>query len=1517
MGENRNRRVWIFADELPTLHKLPDLVEILPEARKFGGCYVFGIQSYAQLEDIYGVKPAATLFDVMNTRAFFRSPSKEIAEFAAGEIGEKEILKASEQYSYGADPVRDGVSTGKEKERETLVSYSDIQTLPDLSCYVTLPGPYPAVKLALKYKSRPKIAEGFILRNLDTRTDARLDTSVVRQSPFSDAVSVLAQDLPTMGIVSGQGGAAGQRERVAELTLMAREQGRDVHIVAADNRSREFLSADARLAGETVTGKSALQDGTAFIPGGTLIVDQAEKLSLKETISMLDGAMRHNVQVLLSDSGKRSGTGSALTVLKESGVNTYRWQGGKQATADIISEPDKGARYSRLAQEFSVSVREGQESVAQISGTREQGVLNGIIRDTLKNEGVLGTKEMAVTALTPVWLDSKSRGVRDYYREGMVVERWDPNARKHDRFVIDRVTASSNMLTLRDKEGERLDMKVSAVDSQWTLFRADKLPVAEGERLAVLGKIPETRLKGGEGVTVLKAEAGHLTVQRPGQKTTQTLAVGAGPFDGIKVGHGWVESPGRSVSETATVFASVTQRELDNATLNQLAQSGSHIRLYSAQDADRTTEKLARHTAFSVVSEQLKARSGETELDAAIAQQKAGLHSPAEQAIHLSIPLLESNNLTFTRPQLLSTAMEFDGGGKVPMADIDRSIQAQIKAGSLLSVPVAPGHGNDLLISRQTWDAEKSVLTRVLEGKAAMQPLMDRVPASLMTDLTSGQRAATRMILETSDRFTVVQGYAGVGKTTQFRAVTGAIDLLPEETRPRVIGLGPTHRAVGEMQSAGVDAQTTASFLHDTQLLQRNGQTPDFSNTLFLLDESSMVGLADTAKALSLIAAGGGRAVLSGDTDQLQSIAPGQPFRLMQQRSAADVAIMKEIVRQVPELRPAVYSLIDRDVNSALATIEQVTPEQVPRKEGAWAPGSSVVEFTRAQEKAIQEALKKGESVPAGQPATLYEALVKDYAGRTPEAQSQTLVITHLNKDRRALNGLIHDARRENGETGKEEITLPVLVTSNIRDGELRRLSTWTAHKEAVALVDNVYHRISKVDKDNQLITLTDSEGKERFISPREASAEGVTLYRREDITVSEGDRMRFSKSDPERGYVANSVWEVKSVSGDSVTLSDGKTSRTLNPKADEAQRHIDLAYAITAHGAQGASEPFAIALEGVAEGRKAMASFESAYVGLSRMKQHVQVYTDSREGWIKAINASPSKATAHDILAPRNDRAVHTAEQLFSRARPMNETAAGRAALQQSGLAKGISPGKFISPGKQYPQPHVALPVYDKNGKEAGIWLSSLTDSDGRLQVMGGEGRVMGNEDARFVALQGSRNGESLLAGNMGEGVRVARDNPDSGVVVRLAGDDRPWNPGAITGGRVWADPIPVVSPEAAGTDIPLPPEVLAQRAAEEAQRQNMEKQAEQTAREVAGDGRKAGESEDRVKEVIGDVIRGLEREKPGEEKMTLPDDPQTRKQEAAVQQVAQESLQRERLQQMERDMVRDLNREKTLGGD
>ncbi|HAI9708639.1 TPA: conjugative transfer relaxase/helicase TraI [Escherichia coli] len=681
------------------------------------------------------------------------------------------------------------------------------------------------------------------------RVTVHPEKSVPRTAGYSDAVSVLAQDRPSLAIVSGQGGAAGQRERVAELVMMAREQGREVQIIAADRRSQMNLKQDERLSGELITGRRQLLEGMAFPPGCTVIVDQGEKLSLKETLTLLDGAARHNVQVLITDSGQRTGTGSALMAMKDAGVNTYRWQGGEQRPATIISEPDRNVRYARLAGDFAASVKAGEESVAQVSGVREQAILTQAIRSELKTQGVLGHPEVTMTALSPVWLDSRSRYLRDMYRPGMVMEQWNPETRSHDRYVIDRVTAQSHSLTLRDAQGETQVVRISSLDSSWSLFRPEKMPVADGERLRVTGKIPGLRVSGGDRLQVASVSEDAMTVVVPGRAEPATLPVADSPFTALKLENGWVETPGHSVSDSATVFASVTQMAMDNATLNGLARSGRDVRLYSSLDEPRTAEKLAR---------------------------------------------------------------------------------------------------------------------------------------------------------------------------------------------------------------------------------QRSGETPDFSNTLFLLDESSMVGNTDMARAYALIAAGGGRAVASGDTDQLQAIAPGQPFRLQQTRSAADVVIMKEIVRQTPELREAVYSLINRDVERALSGLESVKPSQVPRQEGAWAPEHSVTEFSHSQEaklaEAQQKAMLKGEAFP-DIPMTLYEAIVRDYTGRTPEAREQTLIVTHLNEDRRVLNSMIHDAREKAGELGKEQVMVPVLNTANIRDGELRRLSTWENNPDALALVDSVYHRIAGISKDDGLIS--------------------------------------------------------------------------------------------------------------------------------------------------------------------------------------------------------------------------------------------------------------------------------------------------------------------------------------------------------------------------------------------------------------------------------------------------------------
>lgn len=1359
--------------------------------------------------------------------------------------------------------------------------------------------------------------------------------SVPREAPYSDAVSVLAQDKPGIAVLSGIGGAAVQRNRVAEVVTMAKEQGREVNVLASDNHSRKYLAADDRLGDAVLAGHAALKSGLAFTPNSTLIVDQAEKYTLKEMVNLLDGSLRNNVQLVMMDTQQRKGTGNALSVLKDAGINRYQFKGGQQVNVNIASEPDKVQRFERLARDYASAVGEGIDSVAQVNGVRDQKVLNDQVRDALKQKGILDIAETKISVLTPVWLDSKSRTSRDSYREGMVMEQYDSEKKTRERYVIDRITPRSNSLTLANSEGDTQVVRISQLDSSWSLFNSGSIPVAEGERVRVLGRENEGQAKGGDMLHIQRVANGAIEAKKVvGGNTIESekalkLPIGETPFTALKLAHGYVESLGGSVSDKTAVFAATAARELNTDTLNRMARSGPVLSLYSAIDSAKTTEKLARNPHYRVVSDQVKSIAGVESLPAAMDQLHDSLHTPAQQAIHLAIPTLEGNQLAFTQTKLLSAALGFSEKG-TEIADIKSEIAHQIKSGELINIEAVAGFGVDLLVSRKTFETEKSIIRHIAEGKDALAPLIPQssraAAIGTLEGLTEGQQRATNLILTSTDRFVAIQGYAGVGKTTQFRSVLNSLGHLPKEQQPKVVGLAPTHRAVHEMQSAGVDAKTLASFLHEESQRAATGETLDYSNTLFVIDEGSMIGNSDMAKAYSLIAAGNGRAVISGDEDQLQSISPGQPFKLQQGRSPIDVAVMKDIVRQTPQLREAVYKIIDRDIPAALAVVESVGPQSVPRREGAWVPDSSVYEWNQKQ---AEIEGKKPDSDPQQlalmgaeprEPVTIHDAIMKDYFGRTDAARANTLIITGLNSDRHAVNAMIHDERSKNAELGKGSVNLEILATANIKQGGLRKVATWESHAHATALLDNTYYRITSVDKENQLISLADAVGNERLISPREAVSEGVTLYLRESVEVSAGDKMRFTKSDVERGYVANSVWEVSSVEGDSVTIKSGNETRTLLPGLKQEDRHIDLAYAITAHGSQGAGEPFAITLQGVEGARKSLVNHASVYVPLSRAKQHVQVYTDDKAGWLKAVEKARERNTAHDILFAGQDKDSSVAGRLLEKAKGFNETALGRSLLKQNDLT-GQTMAKYISPGKKYPQPHVALPAYDRNGKPAGAWLGALTADSGEMQGLAQTGRVLGGDQAQFVALQASKNGETRLADNISSAIKLAAANPESGVIFRLKGEGGPYNPGAMTGGKVWVEDG-VIKQQTANQEsehqvVPLP------ETPDEKLQRELTKQAEKIAQEAALKGVHRGIDlpEDKIREIANDVLGEAKQvdSRLTDALLNKIDQAQLGQNSDAstIQKVAREDLQRTRLQQVEQGMVREHIQEKTLGGD
>ncbi|HCN0045619.1 TPA: conjugative transfer relaxase/helicase TraI, partial [Escherichia coli] len=1094
-----------------------------------------------------------------------------------------------------------------------------------------------------------------------------------RDIPAGDAVSVLTQDKSPVAILSGRGGAQALRERTEDVAMMARSQGREVMVIAADGRSGQFMSESPHLAGHVML-RSQMNADTVLPVQGTVIVDRAERLSLKETVLLQEKALSAGAQLIFMDTENRQGTGNALSVLKEAGIPQYRFYGTQLPEVRLVSEADKRSRYGQLAQDYVRLSAEGRDVVAQVTGAREQQQLTDVIRDARREAGELGREQMTIRVLEPVWLDSKTRHQRDNYRAGMVMERWDAEKKTMTRHTIDRVAEATNSLVLQGEEGSRLTLKVSQLDGSWSLYRNRTLAVSEGDRLRALGRELKGAIKAKEQFTVTALENGAIRL-RSGERELRLPTERA-----VKLAHDYVEGAGAGTSASRTVLAAVGPRALNKQVLNALAQSGGDIRIYTPLETGQAARKVESVSAVRLASDQVRQSTGETNLDTAIQASRERLMSDAEQAVNLAIPRAQQGQVHLSEIALLSEAVK---SGQ-PLADVRTEIARQVGSGELIQLDSVAGVGNRVLVPRVAYEMEKSIIRHIAEGKDAVQPLMALTPASVLSGLTAGQREATRTVLENTDRFMAIQGYAGVGKTTQFRAVMGALNTLSESVRPQVIGLGPTHRAVHEMREAGVDARTLASFLSETRQAIQAGETPDFRNVLFLTDESSMVGNRDMAELYQLVAAGGGRMVSSGDTAQLQAISTGQPFRLVQQRSAIDTVVMQEIVRQTPALRPAIESIIAGQVDTSLRQVDDVSPQQVPRQAGAWVPEKSVMEIRKPEKEPEQgrtaalEALKPEQLSPAR--TDIIAAVRDDWMGRTPEAQQQTLIMAELNADRHAINEAIHVARHEKGDTGAEERTFTVLEPLRVPDNALRAAETFAEYTGAVAMMNERYWTVANVNPQDGVVTLRNTDGESVLISPQQNTAQDISLFTPRELTVSQGDRVRFTRSDTDRGYVANSLWEVAGFTDDgAIRFRQGEQEKIVDPQAMTEDRHIDLAYALTVYGVQGASERFAIALTGTEGGRKRMASLESTYVTLSRAKEHVQIYTDNLEDWQQQVRQSDGGKTAHDLLHEKSDRESDTGNRLLATASRLDKTALGRRVLAENGL-EGETMARFIA---------------------------------------------------------------------------------------------------------------------------------------------------------------------------------------------------------------------------------------------
>ena len=178
--KQRSSKTWIFLDELPSLHYLPSLQSGLAESRQFGGSFVLSLQLMAQLRDIYGRDKAESVSGLCRNRVVFSTPDEETANWCAGSLGKIEEENLKENFSYGANDIRDGVNLNRHTQVKNAIYPIEIMNLPDLHCYIRFSSGFALAKSILEYKFYEEIASAFVEGQEKIKIDL-LDTETVKK----------------------------------------------------------------------------------------------------------------------------------------------------------------------------------------------------------------------------------------------------------------------------------------------------------------------------------------------------------------------------------------------------------------------------------------------------------------------------------------------------------------------------------------------------------------------------------------------------------------------------------------------------------------------------------------------------------------------------------------------------------------------------------------------------------------------------------------------------------------------------------------------------------------------------------------------------------------------------------------------------------------------------------------------------------------------------------------------------------------------------------------------------------------------------------------------------------------------------------------------------------------------------------------------------------------------------------------------------------------------------------------
>ncbi|MCP5268394.1 MAG: relaxase domain-containing protein [Zoogloeaceae bacterium] len=557
----------------------------------------------------------------------------------------------------------------------------------------------------------------------------------------------------------------------------------------------------------------------------------------------------------------------------------------------------------------------------------------------------------------------------------------------------------------------------------------------------------------------------------------------------------------------------------------------------------------------------------------------------AREAVSFALAHLGEREMAWPVRELERAALSV-AWGSATVANIKREMAGREAAGEIIR------KSDGTLTTKQGQALERSILDAEQRGRdavpamASAESVRQKLEGSKLNDK---QRAAVEFLMTTTNAVVGVQGRAGVGKTTMLLELKEQA----EAAGFKIVGVAPSHSAVKALGDAGISGNTLQSW----EASADKGLNP---RTVLLLDETSLASAKQVAAVVKAAEAGGARVIVVGDRGQYQAVDAGPAFEQMQTAGMACCTVDKMLRQQTPQLRDVAKLSAEGKGREALARL-----------------GESVHQI-------------------AGREAR-HLAIAQRYAGMDAESRKDCLVLTGSNADRLALNTAI---RGQLGLAGAGE-QVQIFRREDLTSAEKKRVASYAVGQSvrferdyrSLGAVRGDVWQIKRAES-NELV-MAKPNGTEAHIAPARLSGRGVSVGFVEARELAAGDRIRIT------GNVLTDSGDVirNGRRATVVAVQDGRlhvqvdgTRQAVEINARKAVLSLDHGYAATGHSAQGLGSS-RVLLDRDSNSRTT--SERSFYTDVTRVKDQLEVFTDSVEKLGDAISRQVDKSTALEMPAP------------------------------------------------------------------------------------------------------------------------------------------------------------------------------------------------------------------------------------------------------------------------------------------